>query len=655
MTDAPTGAPISDLGKAYLASRTDALLGAISVQGETRMKTIGSIGNATGGSSIATGNLILEAAQGGIGTSGTPVQLALLSGSTFTARAQNGVFVNLSGDARIDTVYSPGDIRITATGSLLNANKDDLINILGTNVSLTASAGSIGSITRALNVGNNIGGGITASASGPINLYGPARNLFTLKSVTSTAGGITLTAGFEGIIDGSVSALGQIDLAAGGRWVVSGQAAIHSTTGMIEVSAASLKMIDGATMTADIGRIAITTTGNALVTGISSGASDSGGHSAVEIVSGGRVLAGNASARPFDIKADAVGASVAITAALGIGDKTQANQKWQDGLNDVPGSANAVTNTPNPLRILTSTATLGATAGDIYASLLSDPVTVSAKAGDGNIYLTAAGDFHGALLEALKGTVSVEAEGDITVDILRALKVVFDTAGTLKLSNVEVAEEASFGAGVLDISIKQVPSGPDPLKLTLTGYKGGLGTSAHVVVDAPAGLVMPKYSFIDGDITTTARSVRIEKAFVPGSLWLKTPATALLYDNRSPAPQRAGNVQMYAPNAAFTLDLNNAHTTTNAYVVRYDATAQVTEVINGVKYEGASLVRDTIRAMYHDETTNRFVYIIANTGVSDEIQADDSRQGGRFVVIDGIAYPVIAPADGPAVHLSQLN
>src|SRR6185437_6283032 len=245
VADNPNGT--LDIGDAYLASRDKGALANISVPGETRIKVSGNITNATGGSSISTGNLILEASQGGIGTSIKPVNLGLGSGATFIGRAQNGVYVDFTGDAAIDTVYSPQDVSLQATGALLGANKDQLINVLGTDVTL--SAASIGSLTQALNVGNNLGGGITASADGLINLYGPANNLFDIKSVTSTTGDITLTAGFEGIIDGPVKAPGGVTLDAGGRFVISGVGDVESTAGDVSVLGNSLKMINGATIT----------------------------------------------------------------------------------------------------------------------------------------------------------------------------------------------------------------------------------------------------------------------------------------------------------------------------------------------------------------------------------------------------------------------
>ena len=909
--DAPTAinvivadAPSStlDSGTAYLASRSGALLGAISVQGETRIKVLGNIGNAASGS-VSTGNLILESAQGSIGSSGTPLALSLRPNSTFTARAQNGVFVNLAGDARIDTVYSTGQVALKATGSLLSANKDNLVNVLGANVSLVAG-GTIGSTTQALNVGNQLGGGISASAEGLINLYGPAQNLFVIRAASSTAGSITLTAGFEGVIDGAVTAPGQISLAAGGRFVVSALGQLHSTTGMIDVRAGSLKMLDGATMTADLGRIFIKTSGDALVTGIESKANDDPAHAAIEIESGGHVFAGNAPGRAFDLKAMSASASVKITAALGIGDKTAANTKWQDGQGDVPGSANALSDVPNPLRVLAGAMALAAHAGDIHVAAQAADVTVSATAGSGSVALSAPGRLHGTLLSAVRGSIAVTAEGDIVLDevtagtasgalsgrvavrsvngalslgtvlsggsqsfvaergigfasltttglgtdpgdvevtsvaaavtggdisahgairlsgkgvkfgrivsggdssissgsaiigasqtaggsisdtaagdialdelvasgkvlahstggaiglgtarsggsqsfvaergigfasltttglgsdpgdvevtsvtaeitggdisahgairlsgkgvnfgrivsggdssitsggdiigaaqiaggtvtdvadgdirigLVRGARTNFDAGGTLALANLEVGDEATLRAGILDVKIKQVPSGPRPLQLTLTGSKGGVGTSAHVEVDAPAGLVLPVLRFYESDIRTTARFVQIVSAFVPGSLKLATPLQHLLVENRSPRPLKGNNVQMYQPGFAFGLTLDQYHTATDAFVVQYDRSAEVTDLLGGKPFDGASLVRDSIRAMMHGEEVGSLMLLL--TGPDGEREEREIRfdKRTRRVVIDGITYPVGTTGAGPAVQLSELN
>ena len=602
-----------DTGTAYLASRGDGLLGTFSVPGETRVKVIGNIGNAAGGGVISAGNLILEAAQGHIGVSGTPMQLAVNTGSTFTGRAQGGVNVDFTGSATIDTVYSPQDVRLDTTGSLLNANDDQLINVLGANVVLNAT-GTIGSGSRALNVGNALGGGITASAGGPINLFGPANNLFVVKSSTSTTGNITLTAGLEGVIDGAVSAPGEIDLSAGGRLVISGVGSVHSTTGLVSVDADSLKMINGATITADLGRVLIDTAHDALVTGVTSGSADP---YAVDIGAGGHVLAATDPNRLYDIKAMSAGAGVRIVAALGIGDETEADDKWADGPNDAPGSANAITSAGNALRILSSTVTLDAAAGDIYADLLAPKVKINLTAGSGNVHL--------------------------------------DAAGELDIGSIKVKNELSLGVNVLTGTITQDPAGPNPLKLTLTGYHGGVGTSADINVEAPAGLIIPLLRFVDSHIDTSARAVSILSAYVPGSMLLTTPLQSIFLNDRSPLPLPGSNTQMYQPSYTFSLDLNNYHTTTNAFVVWYDTTAQVTSLLNGLPVDGASLVRDTARAMTHGDPLQ--VLLVLTVGpdgeqVQHEFFFDEN---GHRVVIDGVAYPVGVIGSGPAVQISEAN
>src|SRR6185437_5337731 len=216
-----------DYGEAFLASQSDAILGAITVPGETRIKVKGSISNAAAGS-IDTGNLILEAAQGSIGSSGTPLALNLGGSLTITARAQGGVYLYEDGTANIDTVYSPQDVSIDAAGSILNANGDLLINVLGTHVTLTAEAGDIGSPTSALNVGVNLGGGITADASGSVYLYGPINSSFVVDSVTAGVDA-SLTAAVDGEIAGPVDAAGFIDLVAGGTLTIDTTGSAKST------------------------------------------------------------------------------------------------------------------------------------------------------------------------------------------------------------------------------------------------------------------------------------------------------------------------------------------------------------------------------------------------------------------------------------------
>jgi hypothetical protein len=647
--EAPDGTTL-DRGTAHLASRGDGVLGNINVPGETRIKVLGTIVNASSGSAVNTGNLVLEAAQGGIGAGINPLNdmpyptlgLALRSGSTLTARAQNGVSIDFTGDALIDTVYSPQTIRLTSDGSILNANGDLLINILGKEVLLEAD-GTIGSTLAALNVGNGIDGGITARAGGLINLFGSAGHAFVIKEATSDTGSVALTAALEGVIDGDVNAPGRISLSSGLRMVISGNGAVESFADAIEVSGASLKMINGATMMAQLGRVVVDVTGDALVTGIESGV---GLADAVSITAGGRIFAGTLEDR-VDITAMATGAGVYLRAGLGIGDKTQANEKWQDATGDVAGSANLITDTPNPLRLRTNTLDVAA-AGSIYLETLTAITAATIVANPGDIHVWGSDDFHGNLISAT-GLVFFDVNGDLTIDQLRAGSFDLSAAGTLVLPDVEVATEAVLRAGSLIVNITQVPEGPPRLKLTLTGYKGGVGDSALVSVDAPAGLDIGQYFFTEGEIDTTARFVSILDAFVPGSLLLGTPLQTLLWENRTPLPQYRQNVQLFQPGFAFNVTLDDFRTTTNAFAVKYDATAEIIDVLGDLPYPGASLIRDTIRSMYRLEFADG---IDGGYVVDDEDEEEDEgEEGGEQAKSGAPVGPYVAASALPALNL----
>lgn len=752
VVNGPVGGPASiDRGTAHLASRGNGVIGNITVPGETRIKVQGAIINASSGSAVNTGNLILEASQGGIGAGLDPVtgdpydpfEITLADGATLTARAQDGVNIVFTGDALIDTVYSPQDVTLTAVGgSILNANKDLLINILGHSVTLDAD-GTIGTALHALNVSNGIGGGITAQASGLINLYGSAGHQFVISKAVSQSGSISLTAALDGLIDGAVTAPGQISLSAGerlvlsdrgivqtsggmidvrsgslimadgsklitslgrvlidvvgdahmtdissgygalddaaisvcvggeaifdgavvaqggisvsvdGRTVVSGRSSLTAALGSINVTGGALKMINGATMVSELGRIGIAVDGDALVTGIISGYQtavlpDADGafgatNAAVSISAGGRIFAGTIEPDRVDIETTAAGAGVYLSAGLGIGDKTQANDGWQ-GVN-----ANQVTDVPNPLRIRTNALDLDA-GGSVYLETLAKIISARMVVDPGDINVHGFDDFHGNLISAVNGRVTFDVEGDLTFDRLRAKSFDLSAMGHLSLPYVEVADEAILRAGWIDANITQKPAGPHRLKLTLTGYKGTVGNAANVFVDAPAGLNIGQLFFTEADLRTTARFVSIGDAFIPGSLALTTPLQFLLWENRTSLPQYRGqNVQLYQPGFAFNLVLNNYRTITNAYVVSYDETAEIIDILDQIPYPGASLMRDTIRMMYRWQDASEYDGDLWRYKESDEEEKEDADR--PWVSATWAPYMVVG--SGPAVNLNS--
>ena len=241
-----------DIGDAYLASLGSAALGSIDVTGETRIKVIGSLTGAPN-VSIQTGDLILEASQGAIGgafdaTTGAPtapLALDLASGATIIGRSAKGIDLEFPDDANVDTLYSLGNITLAANGSILNANDDQLINILGTTVSLTAQNGSVGAAADPLNVGVNLGGGIYASAAkGSITLYGPDPDDFIIQQAQAL-GTVTLTASADAQILGLVQATGGVDVSAYGAVTLGPLAMMQSLGSDVVVDAASFQAAAG--------------------------------------------------------------------------------------------------------------------------------------------------------------------------------------------------------------------------------------------------------------------------------------------------------------------------------------------------------------------------------------------------------------------------
>ena len=230
----------------------------------------------------------------------------------------------------------------------------------------------------------------------------------------------------------------------------------------------------------------------------------------------------------------------------------------------------------------------------------------------------------------------------------------FDAKGELKLPDLNVAESVILRGGTITGEITQVPSGPNPLQLTLAGGRGAVGTRATVSVDAPAGLEIGDLFFVDTLLDTTAENVSIANAFVPGSLRLMSPLQTLLFDNRSPLPQYNANVQFYEQSLAFDLDLQGFASTSNAFVVQYNVSADSTEEADLLEFPGAGLVRDTIRTMRsavdwgHEPGTLLWGLDLSVDEVDIVYEDDD------VIFIDDVAYFVgSVRGQGPAVKLGE--
>ena len=451
VTDQPN-ANVIDSGDAFLSSQGDARLGAVSVPGETRIKVLGSIYNAsTPAAAIETGNIVLEAAFGNIGvgqTSNGPVSALRLmprAGATITARAQNGITLDVVGTANIDTLYSPQKIVVAASNGITNANHDQLINILGSDMQLLATGGSIGAPGNALNVATLLGGPIRATATnGGVDLFGPSPYSFVVAGTTA-AGNVDLTAAGDGTVDGTVvSTAGSVNLTAAGRQVLTANALVHADLGDVTVNADTLKMLNGALVQADARDVSVTTTGDALVTGIKAGGT---GADAVLIRSGGHVFGGTNPYRVADIAALGSGGGVSITAALGIGDATEANDEAVDGPLEASGTANRITAVANPLRIATAKLDLSAVQGDVDATTVSAVSSGTVDALAGSVSLLGLDALHLNSVTAAFGNVAVQGSGAVQLDTVTA-GLGGGSAGTITVtgqSSVAVGTATSLG------------------------------------------------------------------------------------------------------------------------------------------------------------------------------------------------------------------
>ncbi len=397
-----------DFGSVFLATRGDAHVAQLDAPGEVRLKAFGSIASAplrgqTELRPINTGDLILEAANGEIGSAGQGLRIASRPGGTITARALNGVNLvventNLGGasasnDAVIDTVYSPNGVTITAKGSILTAHDDQLINILGKSVTLTALDGSIGSATRALNVGTTPDGSIAALSHGSVDIYAPTSAAANFADVTAGTS-LTLTAAGAMELQGKVKADADVTLTAGGRLMMEIGASVEAVAGFAHISAVR----------------------DVLVTQVSAGSS---ADDAMLVRSGGDIMVGADLLRSFDLSAMSGG--VILQAASGIGDAV-----WADG---------APRAQANALRIKTARIDAQATTGDVNLVMLDAVSAGDVVASQGGVDIDARSSFQIGTVSATKGDLRLIAQGDLGFSALIASAAALGAEGKIEASS----------------------------------------------------------------------------------------------------------------------------------------------------------------------------------------------------------------------------
>ncbi len=231
--------------------------------------------------------------------------------------------------------------------------------------------------------------------------------------------------------------------------------------------------------------------------------------------------------------------------------------------------------------------------GSVSASGLGiDFNVIDARAG---VTLASSAEIIGTAL-ATQGSAGLSAATTIAIGNITAASLAMSTPGAIGVGDMTIATEVDLAAQNITVGeLRQAAGVPGPLTLSLTGYAGGIGQTADLAIDAPGGLLLSRLSENTVSISTTARQVTIADALLTGTMRLVTPTSNLWFNDVSSRPVLGNDVQFYQPDDRFYLLQSGTDTITNSYIVQYGAGAAIHENVNGVIFNGASLVRDIDR------------------------------------------------------------
>jgi len=629
---APGASGHADNGSMFLASMGNGLLDTISAPGQARIKVRGSIINVGALSpAIQTGDLVLEAAGGGIGyvpDDGVnpalvqPLRISLVSGATLVARAADNVdIVATGGDINVDTVFSRKDVGLTAAASILDAFAGTELNVLADNMTLTAQGGSIGLAANPLDVGVDATGRISAYApNGAIHLNGPLGTSFNIAEVA--AGDVArLSADVDMLIDGPVSAPGQVGLVAGGDIAMTANAAVSAGVIGALVNAGSLTMADGASINVGVGTIRIVTDGDMRITGIETGndgVSNMGGTDSsvyIESLHGSIYDAGDTR---LDIITDTAPAAKLIIKAAGqiggnpldvrllnldavSGGLTHINE--QDSINveslqaggevlfnagvAAPGSitGGTIASSGGPVNLAASGGgvSLAGVTGQTGVNVLADTgidLGAAASAG-GSVFLgSTAGDINIGTGSAAGGFTADAAAGNLAAGPISGDSVGLFAFGNLAAGPILAGSRLNLGADTIDATAFHTGTGF--LAANLVNYGGGPASLVDLTVSSPTGVAFGTFSAVDASLFLPQGVLRIADSFIYDRATITNPLTFLLIDQVDRLPQPA-DIQVWAPSLPFSLNLAGRVMETNATVIHYkELTHSVISLDSGV-------------------------------------------------------------------------
>jgi adhesin HecA-like repeat protein len=158
-------------GSIYLGSEQNLLLDRVQSPLDVRIKTGAGLSAVAGHTNVLANNIVLEAANGDLGGTATPMLVDVGAGK-LTARSGANLYLSeATGDMVIESVFARGNATLVAPGSILEAQADRLIDIRADNIYLTAgnTVGQPGT-NRSLDVAVDSHGVVDASAPNGIYL-----------------------------------------------------------------------------------------------------------------------------------------------------------------------------------------------------------------------------------------------------------------------------------------------------------------------------------------------------------------------------------------------------------------------------------------------------------------------------------------------------
>ena len=578
----------------------------------------------TGTSVTATNGAVALVAAGGLidwntvgagtsvsatGTGGAVNLVTTTSGTTTDVRSTTGaVALGSVTSGGTQTIRGKTDVTfttLTANGGDISVTSDTT-KIAGTTVAANGSA----SLTAATDItGDSVtatNGSVTLAAGGLIdwNTVGAG------TSVDATAAGsVTLGATTSGTTTnvqstGSTVALGTVT--SGGSQTIRGKTDVTFTTltangGDISVTSDTTK-IAGTTVAANGSAIltaATDNTGDTLTATTGDATLRAGG-----LIRWNNITAGKT------VTADTAGGSIAFgTVASGGTQNLRA-------FNDITFTRLTTTGTQNdPGDVLLQAINGGVQGGEIVAN----------------------------------GVVNLAGKTDITLSLLQGSSVSLATPQDISVTQLNVFRSMTLAANNITVTAKQLPSVPPvPLHVTVSGFNGGVATSANLNIDPPV-VVIDLYRVIDSVLTVDSPNLNIVSGYVPGQMLLTTPAGQILLDNRGPAPVNTVNLQLYQPSDAFSMQQVGVTNYSNTQVVWYDTTiASVITNYGGGDFGGTSFVRNSLQDMQNAGAFDPEK--VQQSGLATFHLLGASGLGFRHDVLG----PVEVLGDGPAVNIQGL-